>query len=329
MFFCCCKTHTWLTKTCSLVGGPLEKSCQLEGMLQSVTRKQQELQKELDEVNRLVNGLGEKIKLEQEQPENHPVISAPKQTEPPLTAAGVNDENDAAAAITHPATPPSAGKSDSLLESPVIGLGLTESTDSTEVELGEHRLTPVYPQPLHNTLLLHSPAHSCPMPDSNLDQPFIDGQSTGLPRYRINSDDDIIGLHGLNWGFGCGSALFGERLLGDSENNVMALSFDESLVEDAEALGAQGRRAAPSAAQASSLRSGSFDGVNFRTGLSGHGGLTQARSKASPMSRPHQVRMMSEHRGIAHTRATPPQHGGSHVLKQRTSPHTIGDHTPS
>jgi hypothetical protein len=299
-------------------------------MLQSVTRKQQELQKELDEINLLAHGLEEKIKFEQQQPEEHPVISVPKQPEP---AAGANDENDESAAVSNPSTPPSYTKSDSL--SPVIGLGLTASIDSTEVELGDPH-TPAYAQ--QRNLLLHSPAHSCPMPnDSRLDQPYMDVQSAGLPRYRINSDDDLHGLHGLTWGFGCGTTLFGERLLehDNDSGNIMQLSFDDSLVEDGATIGAQSRGSstahtvtgAESYAQAESpLRSGSFDGpINFRTGMSGHRGLNQTRSKASPLARP-EIRMMrmSEHRGIASMRGAP----ASTNLKRRTTPHThtIADH---
>ena len=61
------------------MGGPLEKSCQYEGMLRSVIRKQGELQRELEEINGLVDGLKEKIHAEQENHPEHPVITAPKE----------------------------------------------------------------------------------------------------------------------------------------------------------------------------------------------------------------------------------------------------------
>jgi hypothetical protein len=281
-------------------------------MLQSVERKQRELQRELDEVNRLTQGLRDKIRLEQQHPEEHPVISLRQEIE--------DDENDMSGVGLNPSsTPPKMLKTDS--SSPMIGLQLTQSTDSTEVELGEPR-TPAHDDHLNNQLVLHSPAHSCPMPSVNqLDQPFMDGHSTGLPRYRINSDDD---LHGLTWGFGCGTTLFGERLIGhDSDTgNIMALSFDDSLVEDnATVATAQSRgsltnaslpapRGLVNAHSGDSLRSGSFDGINFRTGMSGHRGLNQINKNSSPIAR-REIRMMSSTRGIANVRGS---------LKRRPNP---------
>jgi hypothetical protein len=296
------------------VGGPLEKSCQLEGMLQSVTRKQNELQRELDEVNRLTRGLRDKIRLEQQHPEEHPIITTRQDIG--------EDENDVSAVGLNPSTPPKMTRTDS--SSPMTGFQLTTSTDSTEVELGEQR-TPAQYEQLNNQLVLHSPAHSCPMPSVNqLDQPFMDGHSAGLPRYRVNSDDD---LHGLAWGFGCGTTLFGERLIGHESDtgNIMALSFDDSLVEDTATIGAHSRRGLTNASLAGqtsgesanngdSLRSGSFDGINFRTGMSGHRGLNQINFKknanASPIAR-REIPRMSAHRGIASVRGN---------LKRRPNP---------
>ena len=292
------------------VGGPLEKSCQYEGMLKSVLRKQEELKHELNEINGLLDGLKEKIHIEQSSLPEHPVITPPKEIE---AEALVNDENDASSRLPEaPSTPTSGSPVD---PSSPVGIRTTESTSSTEVNLGAHPRTPAHYTP-PSEAYIDSPAHSCPMPGSvlqhhGLSHPFMDGEPAGLPRYRINSDDD---LHALPWTFGCGSTLFGERLIEqqcDAEN-VMALSFDDSLVDD------QGNGAGRSnvgrslaartiAANANltpgdaSLRSGSFDGpINFRTGMSGHTGLSLSRKKSSPLSRPH-VRMMSEHRGIAAT----------------------------
>jgi len=83
----------------------------------------------------------------------------------------------------------------------------------------------------------------------------------------------------------------------------MSLSFDDGLVDAAGRGGGRSLAARTIAASANlsdgTLRSGSFDGpINFRTGMSGHTGLSLSRKKSSPMSRPH-IRMMSEHRGIA------------------------------
>lgn len=294
----------------NLVAGPLEKSCQYEGMLQSVLKKQEELQQQLDEINVLVHGLKDRILVEQDQPAEYPVITAPKATE---DSRHSNDENDASSGLTSSPTTPTQQ-----CDASPIPLQLTESSSSTEVQLGNPR-TPAQRTPPADQYL-HSPAHSCPMPgttssllEHGLPHPFMDGEPAGLPRYRVNTDDD---LHGLQWSFGCGSALFGERLIEQDcdTRNIMTLSFDDaSLVEggqthrnsSAHSIGARTTASAHHLSPGEpSLRSGSFDGpINFRTGMSGHTGLSLTRKKSSPLSRPH-IRMMSEHRGIAATSRT-------------------------
>ena len=266
-------------------------------MLRSILRKQEELKRELEEINGLVDGLKDKIQIEQENLPEHPVITPPKEVEDVL----INDENDAMSRAPHPPTTPT--NQDSVDASSPVGLFLTESASSTEVNLGAGHTTPSHSTSSPYETDAHSPAHSCPMPGPHLSQPFMDGETTGLPRYRVNTDDD---LHGVTWTFGCGSTLFGERLIEQEcdTSNIMSLSFDDGLVEAAAGRGGGRSLAARTIAASANLtdgtlRSGSFDGpINFRTGMSGHTGLSLSRKKSSPMSRPH-IRMMSEHRGIA------------------------------
>jgi len=283
------------------VGGPLENSCRLEGMLDSVAEKRMQLQKELEEIDLLVNGLLSQIKTEQDKPEEHPVISARKEAVEMLP-----DENDFGESPQTPSTPPKQAQA--------FGLSLPLSTGSTDVDLDYHR-TPEYRQAYENS----PSAQSCPMPhmdhqdvDPRLQQPFMDDQGSGLPRYRVSNDDADLdfagGLSGGLLGFGCGSGLFGERLLEDRPSldrlqgiHSMVPSFDD--YDD-------GRSYVTSRTTDSTrrgyrpTRTGSFDGVsvNFRTGMSGHGGLTQVKKKASPMARSRQVRMMSDHRGLVQAR---------------------------
>ncbi len=282
-------------------------------MLRSVLRKQDEFKRELDEINGLVEELKYKIQIEQENLPEHPIITPHEDIEEIL----INDENDATSRAPNAPTTPT--NDDSVDASSPVGLRLTGSASSTEVNLGAEHLTPAQYTPPFETYA-HSPAHSCPMPGPHFSQPFIDGVTAGLPRYRITSDED---LHGLPWTFGCGTTLFGERLI-DQEcdaRNIISLSFDDGLVD------AVGRSARSSlvartiAANANltdgTLRSGSFDGpINFRTGMSGHTGLSLSRKKSSPMSRPH-IRMMSEHRGIAATARA------NQNLQQKRAPGTL------
>lgn len=293
-------------------------------MLWSVQQKREELQRDLDEINGLVDGLKDKIIVEQGKDPEHPVITPPKLIE----ESHVNDENDVATSSpSHhgPTTPTGQGPVNP--ESPV-GIRLTGgSTSSTEVNLGMQQIvTPGQRTPSPGETYAHSPAHSCPMPGtfSNHDllQPSIDSEPAGLPRYRVTDDD----VHGLPWSFGCGSGLFGERLIEQDcdAGGIMAYSFDDTLVDSA---GAAGRSLAARTIAANAnltpgdatLRSGSFDGpINFRTGMSGHTGLNVSRKKSSPMSRPH-IRMMSEHRGIA----AGPTGNGPHPIPMSSNNHNL------
>jgi Zinc finger, C3HC4 type (RING finger) len=377
---CLCSERSFSHKFClfhlNTVGGPLEMSCKLEGMLQSVTRKQTELQEQLDEINRLARGLREKIVLEQSKPEQHPVIFPPRNAHM-IDGQLVIDASDNHCATvpenSNPTTPTKYGTTNN--SSPTTGgSGGNQSVlsdTSTHVELGAPR-TPGPPQSSamgpflemeHGSgsgsyaaydQYVNSPAHSCPMPSvsatAHLSQPFIDGAPTGLPRYRVNSDDDMYGM-GWAGALGCGSTLFGERLLESSRhgsnsilsaagNDILALSFDEhSLLDNAStrnrAMALAAAAGANTGSQDSPLRSGgSFDGVNFRTGMSGHSGVSQPKRNrnahhtglinASSATLPRrQIRMMSEHRGVAHLRGTGPTPG----LKRRTTPDAvIGSH---
>ncbi|CAJ1940336.1 unnamed protein product [Cylindrotheca closterium] len=287
------------------VGGPLEKSCRLEGMLDSVMEKRMQLQKELDEVDLLVNGLRNQIKDEQDQPEEHPVISARKES-----ISALRDELDVGGGGPQtPTTPPKRSQTQDLLLH-------SSTTDSTDVGLDYHRT------PEHRPIYENSPARSCPMPstehadvtDPRLQQPFMDDQTGGLPRYRVSNDDADLGITGGLLGFGCGSGLFGERLLedGPQRNRIQGIdSMLPSFDDDDQTLGGRSFMTARTTGTTGTsrgyrpTRTGSFDGgtVNFRTGMSGHAGLLQSKKHASPNAHNRrEVRMMSDHRGVVQAR---------------------------
>jgi hypothetical protein len=332
-------------------------------MLSSAMSKQREAQKNMAKLDALVEGLREKILLALDQPEDIPVISAAPKCDSPAHVTIVNPETiqegeshlikrptSTTPTGSGPATPPKANHRDSSSPGQVQH---SLSADSTSVELGLTPRTPGYPpssllEMENNLRYIDSPAHSCPMPsNAALDHPYIDGTPTGLPRYRVNSEED---LYGLSWAgaLGCGSTLFGERLLEPTVggNEMLTLSFDEnSLLNDpstrqrAAALAAAAGTAvtfpysgSSAGSNDSPIRSGgSFDGVNFRTGMSGHRGVSAAprrqrnvAASSITMSRPR-IRMMSEHRGIAAARNTvnaPPN--GTSSLKRRTPDGFVG-----
>lgn len=153
---------------------------------------------------------------------------------------------------------------------------------------------------------------------------------------RSTSEDDIRSL-----AFGCGSSLFGDNE-SQAGKDISGLSFD-SMEENAppriaHAATTQEYRAphvvrnlqTPTShlQQNVSLSSPSFDNINFRTGMSGHRGLSSAKA-ASPklkMLARSEIRMMSEHRGIGQVRGLARGRGGSTSpsLGGRSSPHTHG-----
>lgn len=150
-------------------------------MLKSVNERERELQKAIDEVKYLSEALRRKIELERLQPEEYPVIKPPKELE---SGTLINDENDMLAAVSNPTTPPKINRSGSSSPGELL---LSHSADSTVVELGD----PGTSFQNSNALVLHSPARSCPTL-SDADRPHLDGPATGLPCYRINSDDDLL-----------------------------------------------------------------------------------------------------------------------------------------
>jgi hypothetical protein len=166
-----------------VVGGTLDKSCQLEGMMESVISKEQELQKALDEIKLLRGGLRNEIEMEQQQTPEHPVICAPKVLleEDSL----VSDENDLLAISEHPTIPPKMSLSES---SSAGGLRLSQSTDSTFVKVGDRAYTTQH--------LPSSPAHSCPMPTyvDPRKRPFMGGLLTDLPSCQVYNDEDFFGF---------------------------------------------------------------------------------------------------------------------------------------
>ena len=303
----------------------------MEGMLQSVLEKEQEMERRLTEIRNLSDGLKRKIILELDKPENEPVISIPipkKSDEGELSTISTHDSNNAAAVSIHenlgtgppPKTPTRPTSSN--LRTPAggsAGQESIESVNSTVVELGTHPTTPSQRTPYYpgeqQRDSVYSPSNSCPIPSRtttvHLNQPFLNDEapsSTGVLRYRVNSDDESSGL-GWAGVLGCGTSLFGERLLDTSEpgaandifnttanrnSDILRLSQNALMQQSnterraaalaAVAVGTAGYRGiglleSSGSSDSPLRRGGSFDGgyINFRTGMSGHSGLGKTR----------------------------------------------------
>ena len=291
------------------VGGPEETSCKMEGMLLSLLEKQQETERKLQEIKNLANGLKQKIVLEQNKPEDHPVISAPIQKKSVSICEDEKMPSDA-----NPKTPPRVRQSHA--DSPnggSAGRDSVSTVNSTVVELGATPRTPSYSRQQQSEYV-YSPAHSCPIPGNratavNLDQPppYLDNEapaSAGVLRYRVNNDDEAsgVGWAGL---MGCGTwGLVGERLLESSESGAANNIFNSAnnghndilrLSDQLQQTNAQ-RRVQSLALAAGRTpgyllensgsvgsplrRGGSFDGggtVDFRSGWSHSSGLSRPK----------------------------------------------------
>jgi hypothetical protein len=311
-----------LTLVCFLVidllsvSGPQESVCRLEGLLETIEERGRGLQATLNENRQVELSLHGQIQAEMQSEPIHPVI----EEVPELDLLGEDGDDQKQGKnkenwTEHPSTPRTPdGRSSSPNMSRQSGSHSREpgSAGSVEARVG--------------TAFSQSPA--------SIDNADL-RRGTSIPVYRRTvSEDDMDQL-----AFGCGAALLGQGssgLFSGGAPNIMA-PF-ESLGDVQEAYhntqtsspAGSGQPARPRSAMdhhqhyqnphdnypAPTLTS-SFDGINFRTGMSGHRGLSHATITSaahhSPTPRYRHMRMMSEHRGIARARGPPSRqpHGES------------------
>ena len=139
----------------------------------------------------------------------------------------------------------------------------------------------------------HSPASI-----DNSDLMMMPGPA--MPRYgRSVSFEEQENHQPLGSGFSCGVGL--------------ALESSEGFIHRPQPRSTNFNRTYPRASSASDPSAvsltASFDGVDFRTGLSGHRGLSHARKLQNSPKPRSQIMMMSEHRGIAHIRPSHSRNG--------------------
>lgn len=284
-----------------IVGGPLDKCCRLEGMVATLSLRGYDLQKALDENRNFEADLKQSIEVERRSAPIHPIITEPAQ----------HDEIDAL----------QKGSSDTLSQSENVGdeqlpllphspreVIVTETDDSSGLELVRENRVKLYSDP--------------PSPNSidNSEISNLDATAPGMPRYRRNSDDDLNAF-----AYGCGSALFGKDFLNFGEEPRVGLSFD-SLDSSSgprpqprlptSSSSSQPQRSSPVQqiqrqtqvsdfmSAATPILSSSFDAVDWRTGMSGHRGLSKTSPRANSTITRASIRMMSEHRGAGSVRSS-------------------------
>lgn len=287
------------------MGGPLETVCRLEGLLDTIESRGRDLQATLDENRQIEASLRKQIEAELESDPTHPVISEPPVREDILYSAS-KDASD----TSGPRTPTFDDHSNQLLQTP------------EKMPSGESLTLPASAETYPGDENRYADRASYPRSPNSIDNSEL--LANGLPTYRRTvSEDDLDQLV-----FGCGAAFLGRSTGLFSANNTSITSDTE---QEMDLLNLRPRNRAAETDQslmmhAAPTLTSSFDGIDFRTGLSGHRGLTNTKSKtgSSPTPRGRQVRMMmSEHRGIARVRGPPARRDsptGAPALGPRFSP---------
>jgi hypothetical protein len=309
------------------VGGPIETVCRLEGLLGTIEGRGLDLQATLDENRQVELSLRGQIEAELRSKPSHPVITRPPDMDVwrhDVDSGSDNDDNQDRI----------QGGRD---KESVVGLATTPTATSEH----QHQHTPGgyprTPDSRRDSGSISVPGSSdsiesrtgnvhsqSPMSIDNADL----HRSAAIPVYRRTvSEDDIDQLV-----FGCGVAFLGNGSSGLFSGASSILAGTAASGGDLRSEYRTTSRGVP-ASSASSYSStvlaarprsatdhlthppsshdygaptltSSFDGINFRTGMSGHRGLNHvanahASSQHSPTPRYRNMRLMSEHRGIA------------------------------
>lgn len=118
------------------IGGPLDKSCELEGMHEMMEQRRQELQRQLKQVERLSTGLLDRILYEQQREPTHPILTlAPSATisEDQVIEPSSPDRHVITAAWSSPATPGQESVTGSILKS-----GTPHTIDNSDLTLSAY-----------------------------------------------------------------------------------------------------------------------------------------------------------------------------------------------
>lgn len=245
-----------------------------------------DLQKELDENRAIEESIRQEIEAEFQNKPSHPIVSEVPKTE---EQSFVPVENNNGKEAQDPCTP--TGKSiDSTSKDVTHTTGTPDQSPDSGVAL-------------NNAREIAHPAATFPFSPNSLDNADLSG--VGLPAYRRNTSLDYADS------FGCGATSFlgtHVRIFSDGEQaDTSRLRFtdgSENRLRSTSADG-EGGNSQPYLTLTPTLTS-SFDTIDFRTGMSGHRGLTNAKKSSiwsSPNTRRNQTRMMmSEHRGIGRVR---------------------------
>lgn len=269
------------------VGGPLDQSCRLEGLLGTIEGRGKDLQTALDENRQIEENLRKQIEAELQSEPTHPVISDP----PPIEEITLSSSRDHSEA-SHPTTPIA-----DFHESPYMRTPEKVAADSPALTLPT------------STGTTHGCARSpnsirAPRSPNSIDNSDVHGQS--FPGYRRTvSEDDLD-----QFAFGCGAVFLGQSGIFGDGHQARSDLLPSSGPEGGEFSNLRARSSLTDALMmhATPTLTSSFDGIDFRTGLSGHRALTSATKPgvgSSPTTRSRTILKMSAHRGISRTKPIP------------------------
>jgi hypothetical protein len=263
----------------------LEKSCRLEGVLDTIVSRRKELQRELDENNKIEGNLRREIEFELQVESNYPVVAeAPK-----IELSPSHGKDNAAEPITPKAITKQNDNFQTFLRTPEASPDNVLNLTGRSPDLRDYENT------------------GFPFSPNSIDNADLCGP--GLPGYRSRggaSFDDA-------YGYGCGAVLFAPTsVLGPSDNDLIEGNPSSGArgfgTKSSGGGGARSRSHSPDAGHQhpglGPTLTSSFDTIDFRTGMSGHRGLSHTAKLTpghSPVLRGSSLRM-SEHRGIARVR---------------------------
>ena len=272
------------------VGEPLDEACRIEGLLDTVRSRGQDLEKTLQENNDIREKLKKQLQEAQSCGPEQPVISDPPLPDAPSEAL-------TASPTPHtPSTPTAQGTPEKTDSQPNREHFYTSQVDYARYTQGQ---APHSPASIDNSDLMMYPGPAMPRYDRSVS---FEEQENYQPT-RTSA-------------FGCGVGL---SFAGDDEIIHRPEPSPPSWGRSHMRTG----RESDHSSLTPSLTS-SFDGVDFRTGLSGHRGLSHARKLQNSPKPRVQIRMMGEHRGLGHVRTS--QRGTGY---SSASHMTILEHSPS
>ena len=267
---------------------PQEKACQLEGMISSIKTSKDELSSQVAELEMAQEKLQKQLNETMTKPPEHPIIEEYK----PITEPMHTEEN-----------------SSQTEEHADMDTGNTTIDQTTAEAKGAY----VIGLSLSEESLIGTPTPASPTVPSELSRQvlFLNDDETAVSdtvfagRYqRSNSPHE----RDTSSPFICGGSLFPIlRSASEDEDNVASRTRQKPMsnrffrpraieIMDEENLSPRSN---------SNNNNYNNETVDFRTGLSGHIALNTIRRKklsSNNSARRHDVRLMGEHRGIAHVR---------------------------